>query len=417
MKLSLPTPAGLPTRPAPPAARLRALHKAVTALVDANATSPSTSLPIAALGDEIVALQREINRLHGLLLERLAAFDANDGAHTLVGTSTSSWLRHRTGLPAGAASDVVRTARALRDDLPRTREALAQGDLTSQHARTIAQTVRKAADQIKPEHVAEVSHEVERVMLEVGRSVDAGSLSGFGQRVRQIVDPDGSLADANRGHERRWFTAAKTLGGMVSLEGLLDPQAGATLLTVLAAGAVPNGPEDTRSAGQRRADALVEVCRQQLDQGRVAASGGVSPHLLVTTSLQSLQQQTPGTEPAAIEWTGAIPPETARRFACDATISRVLVDPQGLPLDVGRSTRVISPAIRTALVVRDQGCVAECCDRPPAWTEAHHIVHWIDGGDTSLANLVLLCRTHHRRVHEAGWILDHHQGHWRVRPP
>jgi hypothetical protein len=74
-------------------------------------------------------------------------------------------------------------------------------------------------------------------------------------------------------------------------------------------------------------------------------------------------------------------------------------------LDVGRRTRTVPPAIRTALVVRDRGCAFPGCDRPPSWTDAHHLEHWADGGPTALDNLVLLCRRHHRAVHEGGWRL------------
>jgi HNH endonuclease len=76
------------------------------------------------------------------------------------------------------------------------------------------------------------------------------------------------------------------------------------------------------------------------------------------------------------------------------------------PLDVGRTTRVVQPAQRTALAVRDGGCVFPDCDRPLAWCEAHHLVHWLDGGPTDLDNLALLCRAHHRAVHEGGWQLQ-----------
>lgn len=416
MKLPLSAPHGLAPRPRAEAPRLRGL----AAAVDGVLAESGSDLPTTSLADELIGLHREINRLHAVFLERVSAFDAVGGAEELVGTSARSWLRHRVGLPASTASDLVRTARSLRDHLPATREALISGELTTQHARTIANTVRQAADHVSTEHVTEVSQEVEQVMLDVARSVDAASLVGFGNRVRQVVDPDGALTDANRAHDRRWLTVAKTFSGLVSVDGLLDAEGGATLLTVLAAGAVPNGPEDRRTSGQRRADTLVELCRQALDRGEVSSTGGLEPHVLVTTSLESLQAAAVAeshADLAEVEWGGSIQPESARRIACDATISRVLVDPQGLPLDIGRSTRVISPAIRTALVTRDKGCVAECCDRPPAWTEAHHIEHWIDGGVTSLANLVLLCRTHHRRVHEENWILEKTAGRWQVRPP
>jgi hypothetical protein len=91
----------------------------------------------------------------------------------------------------------------------------------------------------------------------------------------------------------------------------------------------------------------------------------------------------------------------------------VIFDGPSQPLDVGRRTRVVPPAIRTALAVRDRGCVHPGCDRPPPFTDAHHIRAWIDGGATSLDNLVLLCRTHHRLLHEGKWELDPP----RARPP
>jgi HNH endonuclease len=91
----------------------------------------------------------------------------------------------------------------------------------------------------------------------------------------------------------------------------------------------------------------------------------------------------------------------------------LLPAPLGAPtqlLDLGRATRLISPALRRALAVRDGGCIAAGCDRPAPWTDAHHLTHWLAGGATSLENLVLLCRTHHRAVHEGGWRLHHTSG-------
>ena len=89
-----------------------------------------------------------------------------------------------------------------------------------------------------------------------------------------------------------------------------------------------------------------------------------------------------------------------------ALLPPVLGGTPSQPLDVGRASRVVSPAQRSALAVRDGGCVFSDCDRPLAWCEAHHLVHWIDGGPTDLDNLALLCRAHHRAVHEGGWRLE-----------
>jgi hypothetical protein len=106
-------------------------------------------------------------------------------------------------------------------------------------------------------------------------------------------------------------------------------------------------------------------------------------------------------------WGAVLGPETARRLACDASLTRVVIDPDSQPLDVGRRTRLIPAAIRTALVVRDRGCTYPGCDRGPQWTDAHHVRHWSDGGTTSLDNLVLLCRQHHRTVHEGHSAIPH----------
>jgi hypothetical protein len=88
------------------------------------------------------------------------------------------------------------------------------------------------------------------------------------------------------------------------------------------------------------------------------------------------------------------------------------------PLEVGRTSRVVTAAQRAALVVRDGGCAVAGCDRPPAWCEAHHLVHWLHGGPTDLANLALVCRAHHRAVHEGGWRLARHpDGQLTATPP
>jgi hypothetical protein len=97
---------------------------------------------------------------------------------------------------------------------------------------------------------------------------------------------------------------------------------------------------------------------------------------------------------------GPIDPELARRVACDASVMRVVLAGRSEPLDVGRRTPVIPPAMRRAVIVRDRRCRFPGCDRPHTWCDAHHVVHWADGGPTAVQNLVLLCRRHHRKVHE-----------------
>jgi len=138
-----------------------------------------------------------------------------------------------------------------------------------------------------------------------------------------------------------------------------------------------------------------------LDMGMVPARGGQRSHLQVTTTLETLQA-TSGAPGAHLEHAGSIPDRTVQRLGCDATITRVLLDAQSAVIDVGRSQRVVPPATRRALTVRDRGCRWPGCDRSASWTAAHHIVHWANHGATNLDNLVLLCHRHHWLVHEAG---------------
>ena len=106
------------------------------------------------------------------------------------------------------------------------------------------------------------------------------------------------------------------------------------------------------------------------------------------------------------EFTGSIHSNEIRRLLCDCTVSRVVTDPEGLPLDLGRARRTVPPTLRKALVVRDGGCRFPGCYRPPGFCDAHHVVHWEHGGPTDRANTVLLCRHHHRVVHHVGWSVE-----------
>ena len=136
-----------------------------------------------------------------------------------------------------------------------------------------------------------------------------------------------------------------------------------------------------------------------MDGGRLPEVGGQKPHLVVNVDLATLTKQ-PGSRAAELEWAQPIPAETARRLACDAAITPIVNG------EADHTSRVVPGPTRRALVARDKGCWVPGCACPPAWTDAHHIKHWPDGGPHTLDNLVLLCRRHHRRVHEEGWTLN-----------
>ena len=257
---------------------------------------------------------------------------------------------------------------------------------------------------------------LEMILVGAAETLEPADLRTVVQATRLRVDPDGVLAADNRAHERRWFNLDQTFGGEWFAQGQFDAEAGALVKTWLDAITEMPRPGDTRSASQRRADALVDLAAQHLRCAAVPAVHGQRPHLTLTVSAAALRTGADA-EAAMLQGAGPIHPETARRIACDAVQTEVTVAPPGdgadswlsavttppVPLSVGRATRTIPVHLRTALALRDQGCRFPGCDRPIAWTDGHHIIHWADGGPTELENLVSLCRRHHRAVHEQGW--------------
>jgi hypothetical protein len=190
--------------------------------------------------------------------------------------------------------------------------------------------------------------------------------------------------------------------GMTALSGRLDPESAAVLAAALDPLSAPNpcdanGGRDPRPADRRRAEALVEICR------RAAAAGGAAPattkaQIVVTIEYDTLKN---GLRGAGHTLDGTVlSPQTVRKLACDASIIPMVLGSKSQPLDVGRTKRLVTPAQLAALYVRDKGCTFPGCGRPPQWTNAHHVKHWIDGGPTALLNLALLCGFHHTWVHK-----------------
>jgi hypothetical protein len=145
---------------------------------------------------------------------------------------------------------------------------------------------------------------------------------------------------------------------------------------------------------------LAHIARHYLNSSDRPVVGGERPHITLTTDVDTFRNGK-GTV-CELDHTGPVPPQTAHRMACDASITRMVIAGPSEPLDVGRRTPVIPPAMRRALLVRDRHRRFLYCRRPPQWCEGHHIVHWSKGGPTALANLTLLCVRHHHVVHQSG---------------
>ena len=347
----------------------------------------------AVLGDDLVALRRQIDLLEAEFSRRLRAFDRRRGWMAGGAASLVSWLRTRCRLSVGAATQHADVARHL-TELPETGAALRAGEIGFHHAAVVARCAAEVGN--------EAVRGVEGTLVEAARKLDPGRLRLVTRHLRHCVDPNGALDADNADHARRWLHVSQTLDGIFVLDGQLDAEGGAVLRSAIDALDEPAPGGDTRTAAQRRADALVELATRQLQGGALPAVGGQRPHLTVTASVETLERR-PGSQAGDMSWAGPVVAETVRRLACDAALTRVTLDAAGSPLDVARTTRTIPPAMRRALVARDGGCRFPGCDRPPEWTDAHHVEHWADGGATRLDNLVLLCRAHHRAVHEQGW--------------
>jgi Domain of unknown function (DUF222)/HNH endonuclease len=430
---------------------------ALQAAVDLLATEDLTNLTEGARAQRLLRWQRLLNQQQGHWLQELAVVDARGAAGAEQGSpapSTASWLRNRLRMSASAAASAVRTARALfRGPLTQTAQALCAGDISVAHAAALAHGTSDLPTQ--------VAAEAEPVLLEAARRLDPPRLRRVISHLQQVTDPDGADEQAERRHQQRWLWLAPTWEGKLALQGLLEPEAGAILLAALEPLARPHHAQDARSGDQRRADALVELARRTLEAGQLPTVGGVRPHLTVVVELDSLAGPGRGLG-GDIGGAGPLTSEACRRLACDSAVTRVLVtrhptdhghhdhghdgdasglhgheansyrpdgdphDAEGLtarlqtamallppilggapsqPLDVGRTSRVITAAQHRALAVRDNGCVFPDCQRPLDWCDGHHLVHWLDGGPTNLDNLALLCRHHHRAVHEGGWRL------------
>ena len=393
------------------------VNGAVDALVDESIDGVSAD----ALAEDLVDIRRAIDRLEAEFLRRLHRFDRAHGAQADGGVSTVSWLRSHCGMTVKAAAYRVHLARTL-GELPATLDSARAGRASFGNVAMIAHL----AEDVGVVQVAPL----ERILVGAAETLDPGGMRVLMQATRLRLDPDGVLADDNPAHERRWFECDQTYGGVFVLRGELDAESGAVVKTAIDALSHGLASGEQRTASQRRADALVDLAAMQLRCGVHRDAHGQRPHLTVTVSAETLRSGA-DVQPAEMRGVGPIHPETARRLACDAVRSMVSVaaaapvdgsastagTTRAVPLSVGRATRTIPAPIRTALHLRDQGCRFPGCDRPPAWTDGHHIVHWADGGPTELDNLVSLCRRHHRTVHEQGWRIHITGGVAVVEPP
>ena len=363
------------------------------------------------LGEHIAELAAQISAATYELLAMLRDFDERGGWASGF-HSCAQWLCWRVGLDPGAAREKVRVARAL-GALPLLAAAMRRGEISYSKVRALTRIATPA------------NEEGLLIFARAGTAAHVERLVRGKRRVDRIANGERRL------HAARYLRAYTDEDGMVVVTGRLAPEAGAALRRALDAGVEalygprrgqPSGSgqeaaepakagevaeavevaEDT-SLDQRRADALGLVAESALASGLDPGSRGDRYQVVVHVDAEVLA---PGGEGGA-SWLADgthVSAETSRRLACDSARVVMLHAADGHVLDVGRRTRAISPALRRALEHRDGGCRFPGCGR--RWSDAHHVEAWADGGATSLANTLLLCRRHHRAVHEEGFSME-----------
>ena len=370
---------------------------------DVSTTLQPTSPRIAELdrlGDEIAELSAHLDAATARLLALIREFDARGGWNTGF-RSCAAWLAWRVGLDLGAARERVRVARAL-ETLPALAEALARGELSYAKVRALTRVA---------------TPETEARLMAVGRAGTAAHVERIVRGWRR-VDRQAEAREAARQHAGRALNVYQDEDGTVVLRGRLAPEVGALVLRALdaaretlyqrrrASGAAlpatdPASEAPTRA--QQQADALALLAETALHQELDPGASGERYQVVVHVDAAVLADPNQSGQ-SLLEEGSHVSAETSRRLACDA--SRVVMrhDEDGRVVEVGARTRTIPPALRRALQHRDRNCRFPGCT--VRFGQGHHVRHWAQGGPTKLSNLALLCRRHHRAVHEEGYQLE-----------
>lgn len=360
------------------------------------------------LGERCAQAYMKADAMQHRAMTLLAEFHHRRGWVDTGFGSTAEWLAWRIGIHGGAARERVRTALALQD-LPEISRAMENGELSFTKVRALTRVATR---------------DNESELLDLAR---AGSAAYLERAVRSWRGADGKseVEAEEKRHAGRRLRCFVDVDGMVVVQGRLDPEAGALLMRALEGAADALFKADAEEEPERRkADALGLVAERALGAGfrgeEIPISGSradrtqvvlhVDASTLVGAELgtSAARRNIPGEKEVRRIEAGKselddgtrVSAETSRRMSCDAGVVCMAHDGAGRTVSVSRRTRTVPTAMRRALEARDRGCRFPGCGL--RFTDAHHVHHWAQGGETSLTNLVLLCRRHHRAVHEGG---------------
>jgi len=373
-------------------------------------------------------IETHLRQTHSLMLELVAEAESRRIAAQVGFGNTARLLAGTLQLSAAEARQRVEhasmvgtrrtlTGQTLPPRLPVTAAALAAGGIGTGQLRVISETIAALPTSV-PEPARE---QAEATLAGYARDFDPRRLRLIAERLLTTLDPDGPepADDAPATNPTRgelWLRNRRD--GRLALEGWLDPEHGSLLRALIEQLATrrptTDGVADHRTVPQRQAEALIELCERARATDTFPTTGGEPPHVTVTIDWDALRT---GLGSATLDYGQLISAAAARRLACDCKVIPVVMGGDSEPLDVGRAMRTVPLGIRRALVTRDGGCSFPGCDRPPGICDAHHGIHWIDGGETKVGNCCLLCPAHHQQVHLQGWDITIRDGRVEFQPP
>jgi hypothetical protein len=363
-------------------------------------SSETPLAPIEQLESELTTLAGHLNAGNYRFLTLLAEFERREGHAGWGIASCAHWLSWKCGIGLVAARDKCRVARAL-ETLPMTSDAMRRGTVSYYRVRAITRVATPANEALLLQ-IAEhgtVTHVEKTVRLyrraQLARELETANRRHAERSLQCFVDDDGSFVIRARLAPEQGALVRKAIeAATLTLQQAEDDSREAS--------GQPDRPLDCLAA--RKADALALLAETFLATGAAPLAAGDRHLVTVHVDEVVLRDQTAEGR-SELEDAAPLPPATVRRLCCDASLVSIVEDSNGEPLNVGRKTRAIPSALHRALVARDVGCRYPSCTNS-RFIDAHHIVHWVDGGETSLDNLTLLCRRHHRYVHEHGFTIE-----------
>jgi hypothetical protein len=381
--------------------------------LDALAAEDLSPLFGPALLDRLRPLLAAQNRLAAEIARTVREAEVS-GAAEVDGLKTMpSWLRGHGHLSEAQAARVVRAGRALAH-LPALAAAFTAGAVTGEQAAVLGQV----AD---AEHLAQAANQgvdlaaVDELLTEVAVTGPHADTAKAVRHYLDRLDADGPEPDPTEG---RRLVITKHADGSISGRFELDAVGGekfqAAVEPLVQTGRVA---ADERTRAQQQADALVQLCDNALASGSLPILRGHKPQVIVRINAEDLVDPTTGPGAGELGFGATISAARGRWLACDGAVTRVVMGPDGMPLDYGRTVRLVPPHVRRAAEVRDGGCVFAGCGAPTFWCDVHHLLEWINGGETNLENSALLCERHHTKVHHGFRVERQPDGRWRTWRP